>query len=198
MPAHAPAAPDERSALIGYLRQQQDAFRNAAYGLTDQQAGLRTTASALTVGSLIKHVTLVSRSWLDVALAAPERPAFGPSSEGATEAWVAAWTWTEADTLAEALDAFDHASAAILDAVARVDLDTGAPVPDAPWFPKDVAFWSVRWVWFHLIEELARHVGHADIVRESLDGATAIELLAGREGWPEQPFVKPWRAPVAL
>ncbi|MCA1982335.1 DinB family protein [Nocardioides nematodiphilus] len=197
MPAHAPAAPDERSALAGYLRQQQDAFRNAAFGLTDQQAGLRTTASALTVGSLIKHVTLVSRSWLDVALAAPERPAFGPSAEGATEAWLAAWTWTESDSLAEALRAFDEVSASILAAVAQADLDTPAPVPDAPWFPKDVASWSVRWVWFHVIEEIARHAGHADIVREALDGATSIELLAGREGWPEMPFVKPWRPAAA-
>ncbi|MGZ4451927.1 MAG: DinB family protein [Nocardioides sp.] len=197
MPAHAPAAPDERSALAGYLRQQQDAFRNAAFGLTDQQAGLRTTASALTVGSLIKHVTLVSRSWLDVALAAPGRPALGPSAEGATEAWLAAWTWTESDTLAEALRAFDEVSASILAAVAQADLDTPAPVPDAPWFPKDVASWSVRWVWFHVIEELARHAGHADIVREALDGATSIELLAEREGWPEMPFVKPWRPAAA-
>jgi hypothetical protein len=51
-------------------------------------------------------------------------------------------------------------------------------------------------VWFHLLEELARHAGHADIIRESIDGASAIELLAAREDWPEMPWLKPWR-PVA-
>ena len=51
----------------------------------------------------------------------------------------------------------------------------------------------MRWVWFHLIEELARHAGHADIVREAIDGATMYELVAGREGWPETDWLKPWR-----
>ena len=55
---------------------------------------------------------------------------------------------------------------------------------DVPWFPKDVPAWSVRWVVFHLIEELARHAGQGDIIRESIDGATLYELLAGLEGWP--------------
>lgn len=46
------------------------------------------------------------------------------------------------------------------------------PVPrGVPWFPADVEKWSVRWVLLHLIEETARHGGHADIIRESLDGA---------------------------
>ena len=60
------------------------------------------------------------------------------------------------------------------------------PVPhDAPWFPKDVEAWSVRWVLFHMIEELARHAGQGDIISESIDGATLYELLAGLEDWPE-------------
>ena len=43
-----------------------------------------------------------------------------------------------------------------------------------PWFPDDVEAWSVRWVLLHLIEETARHAGHADIVRETIDGATVL------------------------
>ena len=197
MPAHAPVCPDERSALHGFLRQQQNALRTAAHGLTDEQAGLRTTAGTLSVGTLLKHVTLASQSWLDVAYAAPGRPAPEPDPEAAMAAWTAAWTWAPSDTLADALAAFDAVAAAVLDAVTTLDLDTPAPVPAAPWFPQDVEAWSVRWVWFHLIEELARHAGHADIVREGIDGASAIELLAGREGWPEMPFVKPWRPAAA-
>jgi hypothetical protein len=48
-----------------------------------------------------------------------------------------------------------------------------------------VKFWSVRWVLFHLIEEVARHGGHADILRESLDGRTFYELMAASEGWSD-------------
>jgi len=74
---------------------------------------------------------------------------------------------------------------------------TPVPVPhDAPWFPRDVSHWSVRWVALHLVEELARHAGHADIVREAVDGATMYELVAGREGWPETDWLKPWHPPA--
>ncbi len=102
-------------------------------------------------------------------------------------------TWLEGDTVDGALKAFDDASAAVLEAMATADLDTPVPVPDAPWNPKDVDSWSVRWVWLHLLEELARHAGHADIIREAIDGATMYELVAAREGWPETPWLKPWR-----
>jgi hypothetical protein len=193
MSAHAPVVADERSALRAFLLQQQDAFRNAAYGLTDAQAGERSTVSEFRVGTLIKHVTLGSQSWLDKVLAAPDR-ADAPSDDG-FEVWMDAFTWHETDSLTAVLGRYDEVCTRVLDAVDTLDLDTAVPVPDAPWFPKDVEAWSVRWVWFHLIEELARHAGHADIIREAVDGAGAIPLLAGREGWPELPYVTPWKPP---
>ena len=58
------------------------------------------------------------------------------------------------------------------------DLDVEVPLPEAPWFPQG-ARRSARWILLHLVEELARHAGHADILRESVDGATAFALL----GW---------------
>ncbi len=74
-----------------------------------------------------------------------------------------------------------------------VELDQLVPVPKGvPWFPDDVEAWSVRWVLLHVIEETARHAGHADISRESIDGATMYELMAGAEGWPATDWLKPW------
>ena len=73
--------------------------------------------------------------------------------------------------------------------------DLGQPVPvpkGVPWFPDDIDAWSVRWVLLHLIEELARHAGHADIVREAIDGATSFPLMAAAEGWPATPWMQPW------
>jgi predicted enzyme related to lactoylglutathione lyase len=67
------------------------------------------------------------------------------------------------------------------------------PVPDAPWFPRDVEAWTVRWVWWHLMEELTRHAGHGDIVRETLDGATMYALIAAREGLPDLPWLPAWK-----
>jgi Protein of unknown function (DUF664) len=64
-----------------------------------------------------------------------------------------------------------------------------------PWFPDDVDAWSVRWILLHLVEEIARHAGHADIIRETIDGATMYELMAAAEGWPATDWLTPWTPP---
>jgi hypothetical protein len=197
MPAQAPPVTDERSALVAYLVQQQDAFRAAIFGLSDEQAGRATASpSTLTVGSLLKHVTQVQESWLRCVLAAPGRPTDDRTMEQKYADHQDAWTWHEHDSVEAALASYDDVSARVLGAVRTVDLDAPVPVPPAPWNPSDIEAWSVRWVWFHLVEELARHAGHADIVREGVDGATMYELVAGREGWPETDWLKPWRPPA--
>jgi hypothetical protein len=104
------------------------------------------------------------------------------------------YTMRPDETLASLLERFAAQSAETLRLVETADLGAAVPVPrDAPWFPKDVEAWSVRWVLFHLIEELARHAGQGDIIRETIDGATMYELLAGIEGWPETDWLKPFK-----
>ncbi|KRF15379.1 hypothetical protein ASG90_11760 [Nocardioides sp. Soil797] len=193
MPAQAPPVTDERDGLRAYLIQQQDAYRAVIHGLTDEEAGLAPSRSTLSVGALVKHATHTQLTWTATVLAAPgpvvdERPQEEQYAEHERML-----TWLEGDTVEAVLAGFDEAAAAALDAVATIDLETPVPVPPAPWNPADVTAWSARWVWLHLIEELARHAGHADIIRESIDGATMFELVAGREGWPETPWLKPWR-----
>jgi hypothetical protein len=193
MPAQAPPVTDERSALHAYLVQQQDAFRAATYGLSDSQAGRAASPpSTLSLGSLLKHVTAMQSSWLAGVLAAPAAPVDERSQEEQYVAYQDSWTWHDHDTLPTALAAYDEVCTAVLGAVDEVDLDTPVPVPPAPWNPADVEAWSVRWVWFHLVEELARHAGHADLVREAVDGATMYELVAGREVWPATDWLTPW------
>jgi hypothetical protein len=99
------------------------------------------------------------------------------------------------DTLAATIARYDEAAARTEEVIAGIeDLGTPVPVPKGvPWYPQDIEAWSVRWVLFHLIEETARHAGHADIIREHIDGGTAIPLMAAAEGWPESGFVKPWK-----
>ena len=63
---------------------------------------------------------------------------------------------------------------------------------DVPWFPDDIDASSVRWVLLHLMQETARHTGHADIVREWVDGASAFPLMAAAEGWPVTPWMTRW------
>ncbi|MBA0046380.1 DinB family protein [Mycobacterium sp. NPDC050853] len=187
MPALAsPPKPNDRDGLIGFLSQQQDAFRIVAFGLTDEQARLTPTVGTLSVGGLIKHITNVQHSWTDKIIAAPGS---GSAGERAADEF----TLRDEETLAGALAALAAQNAATLAAIAEADLDAAVPVPrSAPWFPKDLDAWNVRWVVLHLIEEVARHAGHADIVRESIDGATMYELLAAAEGWEPTDWLTPW------
>jgi hypothetical protein len=187
MPALVPPSTDERTLLLGFLDQQRYAVKLAAYGLSDAQARDARTPSRLTVGGLIKHLTRMERGWLaDVRGDAPAKSeadyldAFEMQPGESVEGLIADYDAVARDT-ARTIEAID-------------DLNHPVPVPrDVPWFPKDVAAWSVRWVLLHLIEETARHAGHADLLREAVDGATAYPLLAAAENWPATPWLQPWQ-----
>lgn len=198
MPAMPPPIADERAGLKEYVAAQQYAFHALAFGLTDEQARSAPSVSALSIGGLIKHVTSCQRGWMERVAAAPElaesdqRPMDDQTAEYEDE-----FVMREDETLAEILDKFDEQNAETIRLIETTDLSAAVPIPqDVPWFPKDVPAWSVRWVIFHMIEELARHAGQGDIVRETIDGATLYELLAGLEGWPETEWIKPWKPAV--
>jgi hypothetical protein len=195
MALHVPPVTDETDAIAAFLGQAQDAFRVLLHGLTSAQASIAPSASSLSIGGLVKHATTVQRGWLASAEAAPKPAQETERSEG-VEDYLEGFTFRETDSIEDLLAAFDEVSAAVLDGVHEIDLDTAVPVPDAPWFPQDVESWSVRWVWWHLMEELSRHAGHGDIVRETIDGATMYPLVAARDGLPDLPFLKAWK-PVA-
>ena len=189
MPGMPRPVADERDALLTFLAHQRYLLRVAAHGLTDTQAATAPSASTLSVGGLIKHVAQVEQGWIDTMLQV-ERPV----GEEAARGYVDGFRLLPGETLADALRALDAAAARTEEVVAGFDdLDAPVPVPKGvPWFPMEVEAWSVRWVLLHLIEEVARHAGHADILRESLDGATAIPLMAAVEGWAATPWVTPW------
>jgi hypothetical protein len=191
MPGNAPALTDERALLLAYVAQQREGLKNAAFGLTDEQARMTPTAGELSIGGLVKHVTEMERSWLDTVLQR-ERGA----REDQEDSYEAGFRLGPDETLADALADFDAAGRETEVAVAGLDVDHPVPVPQGvPWFPDDVEAWSLRWVLLHLVEEIARHAGHADIVRESIDGATMYELMAAAEGWPATDWLQPWQPP---
>jgi hypothetical protein len=195
VPGLPPPAADERQLLLNFLTFQQNAFVGVAYGLTDEQARSTPSASALSIGGLIKHVTAVQKGWTERVLVAPAFPPPDPRPRSEVMAEYAEQHVMHADeSLAELLDGLQAQNAQTQRAFASADLEAAMPVPrDAPWFPSDVDHWPVRWVALHLIEELSRHAGHADIVRETIDGATMYELLAAAEQWPETDWIRRWR-----
>lgn len=194
MPALAPPVTDERSALREYLAYHQSAYLAVSYGLTDEQARATPSASALSVGGLIKHATAMQRTWMARVAAAPDAPPKDPRPfEEIAKDFGEQHVMRPDETLEGLLRAFEAQSAESLRLAETADLDAAVPVPqDIPWFPKNQKAWSVRWVILHVINELARHAGHADIVRETIDGATMYELIAAREGWTIDGWVTPW------
>jgi uncharacterized damage-inducible protein DinB len=190
MPGQVPPVADEREALIAYLDQQRQVIRIAAYGLTDDQARATPSVSPLSVGGLIKHVAAVEQGWIDIVLQR-ERPTDQSDYE-------ANFRLGPYETLADVFAFYDEVAAETEVVIAGIsDLGQAVPVPQGvPWFPDDVDAWSVRWVLLHLIQETARHAGHADIVRESVDRATAFPLMAAAEGWPSTPWMQPWEPPA--
>ena len=200
MPAMPPPIADERAGLKEYVAAQQYAFHAIAFGLTDEQARSAPSVSSLSIGGLIKHVTSCQAGWMERVAAAPDmtegdkRPMEEQAADYGDE-----FVMGEDETLAQILAKFDEQNAETIRLIETADLGAAVPIPQhVPWFPKDVPAWSVRWVIFHMIEELARHAGQGDIVRESIDGATLYELLAGLEDWEPSPWLTPWgKQPVS-
>jgi hypothetical protein len=165
---------DERTDLLEALATRRRFLRYTVRGLTDEQARQRTTASGLCLGGLVKHVTEVERGWADFLLEGPSAVAGGwdgdqPSQE-VVDAWSAKFQLLPDETLADVLAEYEEVARRTDDLVRTLpDLGVSRPLPEAPWFEKGKR-WSFRQVLLHIIGETAQHAGHADIIRESLDG----------------------------
>jgi uncharacterized damage-inducible protein DinB len=188
MPGQVAPLTDERALLLAYLAQHRYVLKLTAHGLSDEQARKASPPSSLTVGGLIKHVGQVERYWIDLVL---QRQV---DVDAADTEYEDNFTLAPGETLASVIDGYDavaRQTEAVIEQIA--DLGQAVPVPPGvPWFPDDVDAWSVRWVLLHLITETARHAGHADIVREGVDGATAFPLMAAVEDWPATEWLQPW------
>ena len=173
--AHAPEVTGERADLLAVLAKHRDLLRLTTRDLTDEQAGRRTTVSELCLGGLVKHVTSVERTWTAFILD-------GPSAVGDFTAMTDADWARRADefrmlpgeTLAGVLADYEEAARRTDELVAGLpDLDATQPLPKAPWSQSDER-WTARRTLMHIISETAQHSGHADIIRECLDGAKSM------------------------
>lgn len=187
MPGQVGAVANEREGLLAYLTQMRYVLKLTAHGLTEDQVRATPSASPLSVGGLIKHCASTEETWISTVLLEPSPVDY--------QAYADNFRLADDETLADVLARYDRVAERTEKTIAGID-DLGQPVPvdhSVPWNPKDIDNWSVRWVLLHLIQETARHAGHADIIRESVDGATAYPLMAAAEGWPESPWMKPWK-----
>ncbi|MCP2293186.1 DUF664 domain-containing protein [Nocardia amikacinitolerans] len=154
----------EREDLIAMLADQRELFRITVRGIDDEQARKRTTVSELTLGGLLHHLISCERHWTSVIVARDEHAELDVSK------FAGEYVMAPDETVQGLLDTWDEVAAATAELIRTVDsLDTSIPTPTAPWTPERV-WQTVRFTILHILREIAHHSGHADIIREALDG----------------------------
>jgi hypothetical protein len=156
----------ERDDLIEALTAHRGFLRHTVQGLTDEQARRRLTVSELTLGGLIKHVAQTEKGWADFIVDGPQTMAM---TEDSYAEHADGFVLREDETLEGVLADYEKIAARTDELVRTCDLDATQPLPEAPWFPPN-ATRSARRVFVHIVGETAQHAGHADILRETLDG----------------------------
>jgi hypothetical protein len=161
----------ERADLLDALAEHRGLLTQTVRGITDEQAAERTTVSELCLGGLIKHLTRMEERWVGFIRSGPEAMAMTPES---FEAHAASFRMEPGETLASIVTRYEEACRRTDELVTALpSLDASQPLPEAPWFPPGTT-WSARRVLVHILAETAQHAGHADIIREALDGAKTM------------------------
>lgn len=194
---YAPARHDEITGIVNYLEQQLTAIRSAAFGLTEEQARATPCRSTLSIGGIIKHSAQglrgsVQRLTSGVVDAPLDAEAFAAYADG--------FVVRDDETVAGTIDDFDKARAELIAVLASVDPAAETLAPPAPWEGIfDARPIHARYYLMHLVEEYARHAGHADIVREEIDGVSVPALVLTLAGAPANDFFQPYEpAPGTL
>lgn len=155
-------ATDERTTLVEFLDYFRATLVIKAAGLDDEQARSRPVPpSSLSILGLVRHMAQVERVWFREILAGEAIPRLYSTDEQPDQDL----DDTAGQTLAAALVALDDEITAARTALTGVGLDQLSAVPRSDGHPK------VRWILVHMIEEYARHCGHADLIRQAIDGA---------------------------
>lgn len=194
MPFFAPSVTTEPDALFSFLEQQCTQLKLTALGLTDDQARRTPTASSLSISGLVAHAAQVINGWLQ-QVKEPTRhideEEYPTINDGLGLNGMFDGSGLPDLDIAEVIAIFEKSMTEI--DVARqsvadngIDLGTVVATPGNPWMPKDFVM-NVRWILCHLNTEIARHAGHADTIRESIDGSIAYQLNAQADGQPWPP-----------
>ncbi|WP_328540452.1 DinB family protein [Streptomyces sp. NBC_00344] len=156
----------EREALCGFLDTQRAALVRTIDGVSDTSARITPTASSLSLMGLLKHSALWERRWFQVIVAGWVLPGEWPEAEGQD--------WSDEDFRVDEQDSVKHWTGFFEEQVAISREITAGLALETPCSRPDLADRNLRWVLLHMIEETARHAGHADIIRESLDGSRGM------------------------
>jgi uncharacterized damage-inducible protein DinB len=170
----------EKRDLLTLLQDQRNMLKVTARGLSDADARKQTTVSTLTIGALIKHLAHGEQGAAKVITERDENAEFD-MSRAMTE-----YEMTDDETIAGWLAEYDRAAAEFDRVIADAEsLDELIPQPTAPWQPER-EWSSIRTMIAQLLRETAHHSGHADIIREALDGQTTMGAISEGQEWAEK------------
>ncbi|MDA8323423.1 MAG: DinB family protein [Actinomycetota bacterium] len=155
------AAAPERETLEGFLEYHRRVLSGKLRGLSEEDARRHLVPSPTTLLGLVSHAAAVERNWFQHYLGGTAREAITGNTRGDAPSSDVAADKTIGDVVAE----FESACAASRRIAARFALDQTVP-------HDHLGQVSLRWIYVHIIREHARHIGHADIIREQIDGAT--------------------------
>lgn len=177
----APGIHTEDQTYAGYVTDLVDHLVAAAYELTEEQARMTPCASALSVGGIVKHCAYGLNQYA-VCMTNPPMPT-PEQMAGFVAEWQASFALASEETLAGTIETLLAARDRFLAELARVGADGPSLAPPAPWFgsnePVEI---RNRHLLGHTLHELARHAGHADIIREQLDGKDSGSLYSASKG----------------
>jgi uncharacterized damage-inducible protein DinB len=178
IPASPPAAdrPDsiggERQVLEAFLDFHRQVLVSKVDGISEKEARHRRVPSKTTLTGLIKHMIGVERGWFQEVLGGRNPDDIGPNVGGGEESWDLA----ENETVSSLIEEYEQTCEQSRRTAARFALDDAVP-------ELDLGHVSLRWVYVHMIEETARHAGHADILRELTDGAAGVDGDSAVRTW---------------
>jgi uncharacterized damage-inducible protein DinB len=165
----------ERDDFLSTLRKHRGFLLQTTDGVSEEQARTRSTVSELTLASILKHVADVEEGWVDFGLGVEGALGgdFDPAAFGSGDYVDTRFQLQDDDTLDSLRARYTDVAAHTDSLLASVDLDASRPLPKAPWFEPG-ASWTWRRVLLHIVAETAQHAGHADIIREAIDGAKTM------------------------
>lgn len=159
----------EREDLIVALARHRGFLLYTADALTEEQARTRSTVSELTIAGLLKHVADTEEQWMDFGVRGAEAFATSPVDEAGSGWRDDRFTVPAGTTLAMLRQRVEQVGQQTEALLRTADLELSHRLPDAPWFEPGVQ-WSLRRVVLHVLAEISQHAGHADIIREAIDG----------------------------
>ena len=162
----------ERDDLLHALNQHRGLLLRTVRGLSEAQARLTPTVSELCIGGIIKHVSLMEEGWVRFIEHGPRSD--GPPDASAYEAHAAGFRMADDESVDDLLNRYQEVAGRTDELILHLpSLVASHPLPEAPWFEPG-AHWTARRALVHIVAETAQHAGHADIIRETIDGAKSM------------------------